>query len=142
MRNKMPKRPPTKEELAVMAAQAAKNLPPKGTPENPMGIDVDLIKKHGEKMLCMGKIPLFDKETGKPIDGKFQRCNGEFFVNAHKLMYLSPIVSPAGTQTITNLIMGKMCAKCGRLFNPDEWVAERIKEKETVKGTVLDKKGG
>lgn len=105
-----------------------------------MQLTPELIKK-GENMNCMNEIPKLD-ERGKPIEGEVIRCNSPIFVDAYNLKYISPILSPAGINTVGNIMIGKLCVACGKLFSPDEWMKEKDAHDKAVKDTVLDKKGG
>jgi hypothetical protein len=68
-------------------------------------------------------------------------CNGELFVEAARLKYISPIMSPTGQQTVATVNIGKMCVACGKIFNPDEWLKKHQQEEKAIKGTILDSKG-
>lgn len=115
-------KPPTKEQLANMAAQAARA----GGATGPQMVQIDPnIVKKGEDMKCLNQIPKLDEKTGRPIEGEFFQCNGEIFVDAYRLKYVSPIVSPTGQQTVGNIMIGKLCVACGKIFSPDEWLKAR-----------------
>lgn len=73
-------------------------------------------------MTCMHEIPIEGKE------GEFMQCGGEVFVEAAKLRYISPIMSPAGKQTVATLNIGKLCVACGKIFQPDEWLKQQNKK--------------
>jgi hypothetical protein len=102
-------------------------------------LNPDVLKK-AEDMLCMNEIPKLDKDK-KPIAGEFTQCNGEIFVDAYRLKYVSPILSPVGRNTVGNLMVGKLCIVCGKIFNPDEWMKQREAHTKAVKETVLEKGG-
>jgi len=103
--------------------------------------------KSSVDMLCMNKIQAIG-EDGQPKPGEFMQCGGEIFVEAHRLKYISPIMSPTGQKTVAALNVGKLCIVCGRIFNPEEWEKqhnelEKHTEKKinTTKGAILDKDG-
>jgi hypothetical protein len=116
------KKPLTNEQIGKMAAKAALQGP--NVNNAPVSIDIELAKK-GEDMKCMNQIPMIDQKTGKVIEGKTITCNGIYFVEATSLKYISPIISPTGQNTVVNLVVGKMCVRCGHIFNPDEWLKNR-----------------
>lgn len=118
--NKPPQKPMTNEQLGNMAAKAALA---QGMGMKPVKIDPKIVKD-AEDMKCMNMIPKIN-ERGVPIEGEFFRCNGEIFVDAYRLKYVSPIMSPIGQQTVGNLMIGKICVACGKVFSPDEWLKER-----------------
>lgn len=95
--------------------------------------------ENAEDINCINQIPKTDS-FGKIVDGEFILCNGEVFVDAYKLKYVSPIMSPVGKPTIGNLMIGKLCIVCGKLFNPDEWLKQKSAHEKAVEGTTLDKK--
>ena len=86
------------------------------------------------EMKCLNEIPVPDKE------GEFMQCGGEIFVEAARLKYISPIMSPTGQQTIATVNIGKLCVACGKIFNPDEWLKTYNKDEET-KSKLVDKDG-
>jgi len=53
-------------------------------------------------------------------------CGSEIFIDASKLKYISPLQSPTGKPTVAAVVVGKVCASCNELFNPDVW--KRLKE--------------
>ena len=67
-------------------------------------------------------------------------CGGEIFVEATRLRYISPIMSPTGQQTIATVNIGKLCVACGKIFSPDEWLKTHSKDEET-KSKLVDKDG-
>jgi hypothetical protein len=73
-------------------------------------------------MTCLNEIPIPDKS------GEFMRCGGEIFVEAAKLRYINPIMSPTGKQTVATLNIGKLCVACGKIFKPNEWLKQNKKE--------------
>jgi len=80
-------------------------------------------------MTCMQEIPVLEKE------GEFMQCGGEIFVDAAKLRYINPIMSPTGKQTVATLNIGKLCIACGKIFQPDEWLKqnnEMLKDKKAI----------
>jgi hypothetical protein len=111
------------KQIVDMAAKAAMQ-PNVGIPQGQPQIPLDVIQK-GEDMLCTNKLPVLD-ENGKPKPGKFETCNNSVYVEGRRMKYVSPIISPTGTHTIGTVIIGNMCAKCGKIFNPDEWLRKRI----------------
>ena len=88
-----------------------------------------------EPMVCMNEIPI----NKKP--GEFMQCGGEIFVEATRLRYINPIMSPTGQQTVATVNIGKMCVACGRLFNPDQWLKQKQEIEKATKGTILGKDG-
>lgn len=54
-------------------------------------------------------------------DIKCTSCGNEFFIDVSKLKYINPIQSPTGKDTVAAVVVGKVCNKCGELFNPDRW---------------------
>jgi len=99
-----------------------------GGPQGMINIDPKVVKD-GKDMLCINQLPALD-ERGQPIPDQFITCNGEIFVDAYRLKYISPILSPTGTNTVGNLMVGKICIVCGKLFNPQEWVEMNNKQKK------------
>ena len=91
-----------------------------------MQISPEAIKS-AEDIRCINQIPLII--GGKVVEKKTTRCNGHIFVDAYSLKYISPILSPVGGETIGNLLIGKMCTNCGKVFNPDKW----MKTKKEIK---------
>lgn len=118
------------KNIASAAAKAAFAVRNQAQPT--IKIDPNIIKQ-GEDMLCMNEIP----NPEKP--GEFFTCGGPVFVDAYRLKYVSPIMSPTGQQTVGNVMIGKMCAACGKIFNPDEWLKNRNKN---VEEGVQDKRDG
>ncbi|HUT81481.1 MAG TPA: hypothetical protein VMZ29_09800 [Candidatus Bathyarchaeia archaeon] len=103
--------------------------------------------KSSVDMLCMNEIQAIG-EDGQPKPGEFMQCGGEIFVEAHRLKYISPIMSPTGQKTVATLMVGKLCIICGKIFIPEEWQKQHdeLEKKETeqsiaTKGTILDKDG-
>jgi hypothetical protein len=86
------------------------------------------------EMKCLNEIKFNDSN-------KTQICNGVLFVEAARLKYISPIMSPTGQQTVATINIGKLCITCGKVFQPDEWLKKHHEEKEATKGTILDKDG-
>lgn len=109
----------------------------KGAPG--MVLDPKIIKD-AEDMKCIHLIPKMDEKTGRPLEsGEVFECKGEIFVDAYRLKYVSPIMSPVGRQTVGNIMVGKLCVACGKIFSPDEWMKDKsAKEKATEELT----KGG
>ena len=98
-------------------------------------------------MRCMNEIQAIG-EDGQPKPGEFMQCGGEIFVEANRLKFISPIMSPTGQKTVATLIVGKLCIVCGRIFNPEEWEKQHneLEKKKTekpiaTKGKILDKDG-
>jgi hypothetical protein len=58
-------------------------------------------------------------------DIKCTSCQSEFFVDITKLKYISPLQSPTGKDTIAAVVIGKVCNKCGEIFNPEIWKRQR-----------------
>ena len=88
-----------------------------------------------EEMKCINEIPIEGK------GGEFRVCNGEIFVEATRLKYISKIMSPTGQQTVATLNIGKLCVACGKIFNPDQWMKLQLEMEKATKGTILDKNG-
>jgi len=88
-----------------------------------------------EEMRCMNEIPVPNKE------GEFMQCGGEIFVEATRLRYINPIMSPTGQQTIATVNIGKLCIACGKIFQPDAWLKNKTETEKATKGTILDKEG-
>ena len=86
------------------------------------------------EMKCLNEIPLNDKP------GEFVQCGGEIFVEAARLKYISPIMSPTGQQTIATVNIGKLCVACGKVFSPDEWLKQHNAHEKALKDTALEKK--
>jgi hypothetical protein len=86
------------------------------------------------EMKCLNKIKYDDTD-------KTKTCDGVVFVEAARLKYISPIMSPTGQQTIATINVGKLCITCGAIFNPDQWLKKHSEEENAVKGTILDKNG-
>lgn len=86
------------------------------------------------EMKCMNVIKFDDSD-------EVRNCNGEIFVEATRLKYISPIMSPTGQQTIATINIGKLCVACGKIFNPDEWLKRHLEKEKATKGTILDKDG-
>lgn len=114
-----------KENIANAAAHAAQQMP-----QQPI-LDPKLLND-AEDMKCINQIPMLD-ENRQPIPDKFITCNGEIFVDAMKLKYINPILSPIGKQTVGAMMIGKICIVCGKIFNPDEWMKQR-ELKSNLKG--------
>ena len=81
-------------------------------------------------------------EIVHPETKELTQCGNPIFVDAYRLKYVSPIISPTGQQTIGNLLIGKMCVACLRVFNPDEWLKAKQERDKILEGTVLEKKKG
>ena len=111
---------------------------PMGPPIQQMQLSQEAIKS-AEDMYCMGRMPLVVE--GEIIQNQTVPCDGKIFVEAHRLKYISRILSPAGKETVANILIGKMCTTCGKIFSPDEWMKEKTKMAKAVKGTILDKEG-
>lgn len=88
-----------------------------------------------EEMRCLNEIPIPKKE------GEFMQCGGEIFVEATRLRYINPIMSPTGQQTVATVNIGKLCVACGKIFSPDQWLKQKQEMEKAVKGTILDKDG-
>lgn len=123
------KKPMNKAQIAAAAARAA-HAPNQGGPAM-TPIDPKIIK-NGEDMMCMNEIP-------HPETKEMVICGSPIFVDAYRLKYVSPIMSPTGQQTIGNMMIGKLCVACGKVFNPDEWLAARNKDADDG---VKDKRDG
>lgn len=108
-------------------------IPGKNTGPPQMNFSKEAIES-SEEMRCMNVIKFDDSDQTRS-------CNGEIFVEANRLRYISPIMSPTGQQTIATVNIGKMCVACGKVFNPDEWLKKHQQEEKAVKGTILDPKG-
>jgi len=114
-------------------------------PGQPMGPAIQQMQlspeaiQSAEDMYCQGQMPLI--ENGKIVPNKTVSCNGQIFVEAHRLKYISRILSPAGKETVANILIGKMCTTCGKIFSPDEWMKQKSLKEKAVKGTILDKEG-
>lgn len=117
----MPKPPPKMPQLKGMQPQQ-------------MQFSREAIES-AEPMVCMNEIPVPDK------NGEFMQCGGEIFVEATRLRYINPIMSPTGQQTVATVNIGKMCVACGRLFNPDQWLKQKQEIEKATKGTILGKDG-
>ena len=110
---------------------------PKGMPQpqqQQMQFSREAIES-AEEMRCMNEIPVPNK------NGEFMQCGGEIFVEAARLKYINPIMSPTGQQTVATVNIGKMCVACGRIFNPDQWLKQKQETEKATKGTILDKDG-
>ena len=83
-------------------------------------------------MTCQNELKFNDKD-------ETQICNGEIFIEAARLKYINPIMSPTGQQTVATVNIGKMCVKCGAVFSPDQWLKKHNEEQKATKGTVLEK---
>jgi hypothetical protein len=123
------------DAAAKLAFQKRRPMPGGGM----VNIDPEIIKK-GEDMLCQNEIP----DPEKP--GEFFTCGGPVFVDAYRLKYVSPIMTPTGQQTVGNVMIGKICVACGKVFSPDEWLAKRQKNvdegvQDKRDGGLLDEKG-
>ena len=66
-------------------------------------------------------------------------CGGEIFVEAARLKYINPIMSPTGQQTVATVNIGKLCITCGKIFSPDQWLKKHNEEEKATKGTILEK---
>jgi len=88
-----------------------------------------------EPMHCMNEIPINEKP------GEFMQCGGEIFVEAARLRYINPIMSPTGQQTVATVNIGKLCIACGKIFQPDAWLKNKQETEKATKGTILDKDG-
>lgn len=115
---------------------------PPGQPMGPaiqqMHLSQEAIQS-AEDMQCQGQVPLI--VDGEIVPDKTIPCNGNIFVEAHRLKYISRILSPAGKETVANILIGKMCTTCGKIFSPDEWMKQKTLKEKAVKGTILDKGG-
>ena len=102
--------------------------PNQGAPQ--MVLDPKILKDAID-MKCIKLLPKMDEKTGRPLEsGEVFECAGEIFVDAYRLKYVSPIMSPVGKQTVGNIMIGKLCVACGKLFSPDEWMKDKdAKEK-------------
>jgi len=87
------------------------------------------------EMKCINEIPVFENGDAKP--GEFMQCGGEVFVDAHRLKYISAIMSPTGQKTVADVNIGKLCIVCGKIFNPDKW----MKQHDEMDIKILDKDG-
>jgi hypothetical protein len=105
------------KNIADAAAHAAQRMP--------QGQLDPKILKDAEDMKCMNDIPVIDPKTMLPVPNQTTKCDGEVFVDAMKLKYINPILSPVGQQTVGAMMIGKICVKCGKIFNPDEWLKEK-----------------
>jgi len=111
---------------------------PMGPPIQQMQLSQEAIQS-AEDMHCQGQMPLV--VDGEIVQGKTIPCDGKIFVEAHRLKYISKILSPAGKETVANILIGKMCTTCGKIFSPDEWMKQKSLRNKAVKGTILDKGG-
>lgn len=121
----MPKPPPGMPNL--------KGMPQQQQPQQ-MQFSREAIES-AEPMVCMNEIPM-DKKPGE-----FMQCGGEIFVEATRLRYINPIMSPTGQQTIATVNIGKLCIACGKIFQPDAWLKQKQEIEKATKGTILDKNG-
>jgi hypothetical protein len=80
------------------------------------------------EMRCINEIPI----DAKP--GEFMQCGGEVFVEAHRLKYISAIMSPTGQKTVATINIGKLCIICGKIFNPDKW----MKQHDEMEAATMD----
>lgn len=111
---------------------------PVGSPIQQLQLSQEAIQS-AEDMFCQGRMPLVVE--GEIIQNQTVPCEGKIFVEAHRLKYISRILSPAGKETVANILIGKMCTTCGKIFSPDEWMKEKTTKEKAIKGTILDKEG-
>ncbi|GAG02444.1 unnamed protein product [marine sediment metagenome] len=55
-------------------------------------------------------------------------CNNDIFVPAFKQVFFSIITSPTGKEEFASQNIGLICSKCGRSYNPKEWLYNRNKK--------------
>lgn len=109
------------------------NLPGANSIPPQMNFSKEAIESAIE-MKCMNVLKFDDSDETK-------NCNGEIFVEATRLRYINPIMSPTGQQTVATVNIGKLCVACGKIFSPDEWLKQHQQQEQAVKGTILDKDG-
>lgn len=74
------------------------------------------------QIICIGTIT--------NADGEKEDCKSEIFVDAYRLSYISAFISPHGKETVLNAMIGKMCVKCGKGFNINDWKKHPIEKEE------------